>query len=98
MIGRNGDGDMKTKRRLSRYALARRLQFLALQISAGKPIRIGSTSVRIPANAVIEEEIETTRGATEIEFEIHWPSSAGQSRPSKPLHTTAQRSTTGSQQ
>jgi hypothetical protein len=98
MIGRNGDGDMKSKRRMSRYALARRLQSGALQISAGKPIRIGSTSVRIPANAVIEEEIDTTRGGTEIEFEIRWPSSASQSGSSKPLHTTAQRSTTGSQQ
>jgi hypothetical protein len=66
MIIGNGDADMKTKRRLSSYALARRLQYLALQISAGKPIRMGSASVRIPANAVIEEEIETTSGETEI--------------------------------
>lgn len=70
---------MKTKRRLSRYALARRLQYLALRIAAGKPIQIGSTSVRIPTSAVIEEEIETTRNGTEIEFEIHWPSSTSHS-------------------
>jgi hypothetical protein len=64
---------MKTKRRLSSYALARRLQHLALQISAGKPIRIGSASVQVPAYAVLEEEVETTGGRREIEFEIHWP-------------------------
>ena len=72
---------MKTKRRLSRYALARRLQHLALQIAAGKPIQIGSSSVYIPANAVIEEEIETTRSGTEIEFEIYWPASTAQAAP-----------------
>jgi len=70
---------MMTKRTLSSYSLARRLQYLALQIAAGKPIQIGSSSVRIPANAVIEEEIETTRSGTEIEFEIYWPSSTSHS-------------------
>lgn len=76
---RDGDTNMKTKRRLSRYALARRLQCLALQIAAGKSIQIGSSSVRIPANAVMEEEIETTRSGTEIEFEIYWPASTAKS-------------------
>jgi hypothetical protein len=76
---------MKTKRRLSRYQLARRLQYLALQISAGRPIRIGDASVCIPANAIIEEEMETTKGGTEIEFEIHWPPSASQNIHRKPL-------------
>jgi hypothetical protein len=98
MIIGNGDADMETKQRLSSYALARRLQYLASQISAGKPIRMGSTSTRIPANAVIEEEIETTRDGTEIEFEIHWPSSADQSVSSKSQRTASQSSTTRSQQ
>jgi hypothetical protein len=89
MMIENGEGDMKTKRRLSNYQLARRLQYLALQISAGKPIRIGGTSVRIPANAVIEEEIETTRGGMEIEFEIHWPLSASRPLPLKLPHPFA---------
>jgi hypothetical protein len=84
-----GECDMKIKRRLSRYQLARRLQDLALQIAAGKPIRIGATSASIPANAVIEEEMETTSGGTEIEFEIHWPLSASRPAPSKLPKTTA---------
>ena len=42
---------MKIKRRWSPYDLARRLQCLALQISLGKPNRIGSTSARTPAHA-----------------------------------------------
>jgi len=48
---------MKTKGKLSRFALARRLRCSALQISKGKPILIASTSVSIPTQVVIEEEV-----------------------------------------
>lgn len=71
---------MKTKRKMSSYDLARRLQRIALQIASGKDIKIGSLSVRIPSTVVVEEEIETTRGGTEIEFEICWPSSPSRQR------------------
>jgi amphi-Trp domain-containing protein len=74
---------MKTKKRLSRYAIASRLQSLALQIASGKPVRIGSSLVCIPSNAVFEEEIETKDGETELELEIRWASSTDQSKRSK---------------
>jgi hypothetical protein len=65
---------MKTKRKMSRYALARRLHCIALQISAGKPVMIGSRSIQIPASVIVEEEFEISPGEADLEFEIHWPS------------------------
>ena len=67
---------MKTQRTMSRWSLARRLQDVALHISAGKPIRIGGISVHVPDQVVIEEEVETKNGETELEFELKWPSDA----------------------
>ena len=67
---------MKTKRKLSRYALARRLRDLALQISAGKPVRVGSRSIQVPNHVVVEEELEISPGEVDLEFEVHWPSRA----------------------
>ncbi len=65
---------MKTKRKLSRYALARRLHYLALQISSGKPVRIGSRSIQIPDYVIVEEELELSPREVDLELEIHWPS------------------------
>ncbi len=67
---------MKTKRKLSRYALARRLHYLALQISVGKPVKIGSKSIQIPDHVVVEEELEICLGEVDLELEVHWPSQA----------------------
>ena len=67
---------MKTKRTLSRWTLARRLQDVALRIAAGKPVRIGGVLVRVPDQVVLEEEVETKGGETELELELKWPRSA----------------------
>ncbi len=66
---------MKTKRKMSRYALARRLHYLAVQISAGKPVKIGGRSIQLPDRVVVEGELECTPGETDLQFEINWPSS-----------------------
>jgi amphi-Trp domain-containing protein len=63
---------MKTKRAMSRFALARRLHEMALRIAAGKPIRIGGVSIQLPNRVNLEEEVETKAGETEIEIEIKW--------------------------
>ena len=63
---------MKEKQTLSRWMLAKKLQDLALRIAAGKPVRIGDRSVRIPDHVTLEAEVETEDGETELEFEITW--------------------------
>jgi amphi-Trp domain-containing protein len=65
---------MKIKRKMSRYALARRLHDIALQISAGMPVRIGGRAIQIPDHVSVEEEFELNPGEVDLEFEIHWPS------------------------
>jgi len=70
---------MKTKRNISRWSLARRLQDMALRVSADKPIRIGGVSVRVPDQVALEIEVETKDGETELEFELKWPAAAGRS-------------------
>ncbi len=77
---------MKTTRELSRLAVARRLQDLALRIAAGKPIRVGGVSVRVPERIVVEEELETKDGETELEIELKWPAA-----PVKPPSKTSSR-------
>jgi hypothetical protein len=67
---------MNIKRNLSRYALARRLHYLARQISAGKPVRIGSKLIHVPDHVIVEEELEIIPGKVELEFEIRCPSPA----------------------
>jgi len=74
---------MKTKRKLSRYALARRLHYLALQISAGKPLRIGTRSIQVPEHVIVEEELEMAPGEVDLEIEVHWPSRAARISPLK---------------
>jgi amphi-Trp domain-containing protein len=64
---------MKTTRELSRLAVARRLQDMALRIASGRPIRVGGVSVRVPERIVVEEELETKDGETEFEVELKWP-------------------------
>jgi amphi-Trp domain-containing protein len=64
---------MKIQRNMSRWALARRLQAVSLRIAAGKPIRIGGVSVRVPDRVILDEEVETQKGRTELEFELKWP-------------------------
>lgn len=64
---------MRTRRTMSRWAVARRLQDMALRISAGKPIRIGGVAVSVPDQVVLEEELEKKGGETECEFELTWP-------------------------
>lgn len=71
---------MKTTRELSRWSLARHLQNVALRIAAGKPVRIGGVSVLVPDRVVIEEEVQTKDGETELEFELKWPTARIQSR------------------
>jgi amphi-Trp domain-containing protein len=68
---------MKTKRHISRWSLARRLQDMALRVSAGRPIRIGGILVRLPDQVVLEEEVETKKGKTELELELKWPATTG---------------------
>ena len=64
---------MKTTRELSRWSLAQHLQDVALRIAAGKPVRIGGVSVLVPDRVVVEEEVQTKDGETELEFELKWP-------------------------
>ncbi len=63
---------MRETQTLSRYMLAKKLQEAALRIAAGKPIRVGDQSVRVPDEVVLEAEIEIEDGETELEFEIKW--------------------------
>jgi amphi-Trp domain-containing protein len=58
---------------MSRLALARRLSSLALQIAAGRPVRVRGAPVRVPERVVLEEELESQDGETELELEISWP-------------------------
>jgi hypothetical protein len=58
---------------MDRWSLARRLQDMALRIAADKRIRIGRASVRVRDEVVVEEELATKEGETELEFEIKWP-------------------------
>jgi hypothetical protein len=65
--------EMAKKRTMTRLALARRLQELALRIAAGKPVRVGGVSARVPERVLLEEELETRDGETELELEVSWP-------------------------
>lgn len=60
------------RRTVSRWTLARRLQDVAMRIAAGKPVRIGGTSVVVPDRVVLEEELELSGNQTELEFELSW--------------------------
>lgn len=70
---------MKTKRELSRLAVARRLQDIALRIAAGKPVSIGGVAVRVPERIIVEEELESKSGKTELEIELSWPRASSES-------------------
>ena len=82
---------MPTKRTMTRWALARRLQMLAIRVAAGKPIRIGRTSIRVPDKVVWEEELETEDGQTELEIELKWPVAATAARRRKVARTSRRR-------
>jgi amphi-Trp domain-containing protein len=86
---------MKVQRSMSRWSLARRLQDVALRISAGKPIRVGGVSVCIPDRVVFEQEVETRKGKTELEFELKWPVTAARSA-RKPSNASSRRGKGGS--
>ncbi|HCF57901.1 MAG TPA: hypothetical protein DFS52_07905 [Myxococcales bacterium] len=78
---------MPKKRTISRWALARRLQETALRIAAGKPVRIGGQLVCVPDEVLLEEELETSDGETELEFEIKWP----ETKPPAPKRTSKRK-------
>jgi len=63
---------MKQERKLTRFELAGKLQDLALRIAAGKTIRIGRKTVRIPDEVSFEMELEAEDGEQELELEIKW--------------------------
>lgn len=69
----------KKQKTITRLTLARRLQAIALAIAADQPIRIGQKSVRVPDRVAFEEELETTRTETELEFELTWSTPAASS-------------------
>lgn len=94
----NGVKQMKTKRKMSRYALARRLQHIALQIASGKPIRIGSGLASLPEQFLVEEEYENSNGTIEIEIEIYWPNPSGRPLTSKEQHATSRTYVSGKKQ
>jgi hypothetical protein len=81
---------MKRRETTSRWALARRLQAVSLRIAARKPIRIGSISVRVPDRVVFEEEVETQKGKTALEFEIKWPATTDRSS-KEPTNASSRR-------
>jgi amphi-Trp domain-containing protein len=84
---------MKKKRTVSRWSLSRRLQELALRIAAGKPIRIGGKSVRLPEEVELEEELEAKNGKTELELEIKWAApDPGRRRPNAASRSPRKRS------
>jgi hypothetical protein len=64
---------VKKERELSRLAVARRLQEVALRIAAGTPVRVGGVAVQIPDRVIVEEELETRAGETERELELRGP-------------------------
>lgn len=65
---------MKKARPVTRLAVARLLQDLALRIAAGRPVRVGGASARIPEKVALELELETSGGVTELEVELTWAS------------------------
>jgi amphi-Trp domain-containing protein len=69
---------MRKTRTISRWALVRRLHDIALRVAAGKPIRIGGSSVVVPERLQLEEEFETADGEVELELEIKWPAAQGE--------------------
>jgi len=80
---------LKTRKTVSRWALARRLNQVALRIAAGRPVRIGGVSVRIPDELVLDEEFETGDGETEVEFEFRWPAAAARPTRKRPRAAAA---------
>jgi amphi-Trp domain-containing protein len=82
---------MRKQRTLNRMALARRLQELALSIAAGKPVRVGNVSVLVPEQVVLEEELETKEGETELEFELKWATELGPATSTKKKATKPTR-------
>jgi hypothetical protein len=58
----HGGGNLKARLKMSRYALARRLHYMAWQISAGKPARLGGKSIHVPDPVIVEEEFESAAG------------------------------------
>jgi hypothetical protein len=81
-------------RTLTRLALARHLQELALRIAAGEPVRVGGAEVRIPDRVLLEEEVETHDGVTELELELKWEAAkvAGRAiRPASPCILVVRR-------
>jgi hypothetical protein len=63
---------MRKSKQTSRWALARRLQDLALRIATARPIRVGGKAVRVPDRFLLEEEFESTKGEHELELELKW--------------------------
>ncbi|MBM4353950.1 MAG: amphi-Trp domain-containing protein [Deltaproteobacteria bacterium] len=63
---------MARKKKLSRLAVCRKLQELALKIAAGRPVRAGNRSVKVPDELEIEMEIEVEDGEYELEIELKW--------------------------
>lgn len=66
----------KRRKTITRLALARRLQSIALALAADRPVRVGNRSVRVPERVTFEQEIEISGKETELEFEITWLDSA----------------------
>jgi len=72
---------MKSRRKLSRWALARKLQDLALRIAAGRPVHLAGKTMRLPDKLCLKEEVEMKGGEIELELEIKWkPDSPGPKR------------------
>lgn len=67
-----GEYNLPRKETVTRLALARRLQAIALALAADKPIRVGRASVRVPERVKFEQEFETEDGEMELELEITW--------------------------
>lgn len=63
---------MPRKQTMTRLALARRLQAIALSIATGKPIRVGRTMILVPERVVFEREVERSAGEMELDLEIMW--------------------------
>jgi len=65
---------MKERTHMTRMALARRLQQIALLVAAGKPVRVGKRAATVPDRVVVETELDAGKpgGERELEIEIKW--------------------------
>jgi hypothetical protein len=82
---------LRTVRTVSRIVLARRLMQVALQIAAGKPVRVGGASIRVPERVLLEEELEAVSGTVELEFELKWAAAKPKRRAAAPRGRSSPR-------